>query len=64
MNDASKKKIGEILLENGTINLIELSMALDIQRFHKLPLGEILVRLHSIDYNHLNNALKQQEGNL
>ena len=64
MNNASNKKLGEILLENGTINLIELSMALDIQRFHKLPLGEILVRIHSIDYNHLNTALKQQGRNV
>lgn len=60
MEESSNKKIGEILLENGSINLIELSMALDIQRFHKLPLGEILVRIHSIDYNKLNNALMLQ----
>ena len=64
MDNTSGKKIGEILLENGSINLIELSMALDIQRFHKLPLGEILVRIHSIDYNHLNSALQQQGKSL
>ena len=64
MEENSNKKLGEILLENGSINLIELSMALDIQRFHKLPLGEILVRIHSIDYNKLNSALRQQGKNL
>ena len=58
------KKLGEILLEEGTINLIELSMALDIQRFHDLPLGEILVKIHSIDYEKLNHALKIQSGDL
>ena len=61
MKEVSSKKLGEILLENGTINLIELSMALDIQRFHKLPLGEILVRIHSIDYKNLDLALDEQK---
>lgn len=64
MGSNSKKKLGEILLENGTISLIELSMALDIQRFHNLPLGEILVQIHSIDYEKLNNALDIQNGRL
>lgn len=64
MEKTSKKKLGEILLENGTISLIELSMALDIQRFHNLPLGEILVQIHSIDYEKLNSALEIQKGSL
>lgn len=64
MENSAKKKLGEILLENGSISLIELSMALDIQRFHNLPLGEILVQIRSIDYEKLNNALEIQKGRL
>jgi len=63
MGETEKKKLGEILLEDGSINLIELSMALDIQRFYPMPLGEILIKIHSIDYNKLNNALQKQNKN-
>lgn len=64
MKNKTCKKLGEILLQNGNINLIELSMALDIQRFHKMPLGEILVQIQAIDYQNLNNALKIQDNSL
>ena len=64
MGNSKNKKIGEILLQNGNINLIELAMALDIQRFHKMPLGEILVQIQALDYQNLNNALNIQDDRL
>jgi len=52
--------IGEILLEAGKINLIHLGMALDIQRFQKMPLGEIFVSMKLISNDELNAALDLQ----
>ena len=52
--------IGEILLESGKINLIHLGMALDIQRFQKLPLGEIFVHMKVLSVDDLNAALDLQ----
>ena len=53
--------IGEILLESGKINLIHLGMALDIQRFQKLPLGEIFVNMKVLSVVDLNTALDLQK---
>ena len=53
--------IGEILLESGIINLIHLGMALDIQRFQKLPLGEIFVNMKVLSVDDLNTALDLQK---
>ena len=53
--------IGEILLESGKINLIHLGMALDIQRFQKLPLGEIFVNMKVLSVDDLNTALDLQK---
>ncbi len=53
--------IGEILLESGKINLIHLGMALDIQRFQKLPLGEIFVNMRVLSVDDLNTALDLQK---
>ncbi len=53
-------KIGEILLESGKINLIHLSMALDAQKFQKLQLGEIFIRMNIIDKNEIDQALEIQ----
>lgn len=52
--------IGEILLEAGKINLIHLGMALDIQRFQKMPLGEIFVSMKLLSNEELNAALDLQ----
>ncbi len=52
--------IGEILLEAGKINLIHLGMALDIQRFQKLQLGEIFVSMKILSLDDLNAALDLQ----
>ena len=53
--------IGEILLESGKINLIHLGMALDIQRFQKLQLGEIFKAMELITADELNTALELQK---
>ena len=53
--------IGEILLESGKINLIHLGMALYIQRFQKLPLGEIFVNMKVLSVDDLNTALDLQK---
>lgn len=53
--------IGEILLESGKINLIHLGMALDIQRFQNLPLGEIFVNMKVLSVDDLNTALDLQK---
>ena len=53
--------IGGILLESGKINLIHLGMALDIQRFQKLPLGEIFVNMKVLSVDDLNTALDLQK---
>lgn len=52
--------IGEILLEAGKINLIHLGMALDIQRFQKIPLGEIFVSMKILSVDDLKAALNLQ----
>ncbi len=57
------KKIGEILLSSGKINIIQLGMALDIQKFQNLKLGQILIEMHIIDDNDLEDALKIQQRN-
>ncbi len=59
--DASYLRLGEILLESGKINLVHLSMVLDIQRFKKMPIGEILLSLKIINPQDLHQALFVQE---
>ncbi len=55
------QKIGEILISAGKINLIHLSMALDAQRFQKLPLGVIFVLMKTISKEELEQALLVQQ---
>ncbi len=59
--DDSYLRIGEILLESGKINLYHLSMALDIQRFKKMPLGELFLAMKVISKEDLIQALFVQE---
>lgn len=57
-NDITEhQKIGEILMSAGKINLIHLSMALDAQKFQKLPLGIIFVLMKVISKADLEQAL-------
>lgn len=59
--DVNYLRIGEILLEAGKINLYHLSMALDIQKFNKLQLGELFLAMKVITKEDLNQALFIQE---
>ncbi len=60
-NDASCRRIGEILLEAGKINLFHISMALDIQRFQKMPIGEIFLAMKVVTQDDIEQALKIQK---
>jgi len=51
------QKIGEILMSADKIDLIHLSMALDAQKFQKLPLGVIFVLMKVISKEDLEQAL-------
>ncbi len=50
-------RLGEILIESGKIDLIHLAMVLDIQRFKKMPIGEILISMKILSKEDLNQAL-------
>ena len=60
-SDVSYLRLGEILLESGKINLMHLSMVLDIQRFQKMPFGEILISMKVINKYDLKQALIVQK---
>lgn len=60
-NDVSCCRLGEILIEAGKINLFHLSMVLDVQRFKKMPMGEIFLAMKVISKKDLNQALKIQK---
>jgi len=55
------QKIGEILVQSGKLNLIQLGMALDIQKFQKMLLGEILLDMKIISKKELQSALALQK---
>ena len=55
------QKIGEILLSADKITLIHLSMALDAQKFQKLPLGVLFILMNVITKEDLEQALLIQE---
>lgn len=60
-NDISEHlKIGEILISCKKINLLHLSMALDAQRFQRVPLGVLFVVLKIITKDELAQALLVQ----
>ncbi len=59
--DEPSLRIGEILLEAGKINLLHLSMGLDVQRFQKIPLGQIFLSMKIISKKDLKRALIIQE---
>ncbi len=59
--DVPFSRLGEILLEAGKINLVHISMVLDIQRFKKLPMGEILIKMNIISKSDLKQALLIQK---
>ena len=60
-SDVSCSRLGEILIEAGKVNLIHLSMVLDIQKFKKLPMGEIFLSMKVISKEDLLQALRIQK---
>ena len=60
-SDVSCCRLGEILIEAGKINLFHLSMVLDIQRFEKMPMGEIFLAMKVISKKDLAQALYVQK---
>lgn len=54
------QKIGEILMQCGKLSLENLGIALDIQKFENIPLGEILKRMKVITEEELSKALDLQ----
>lgn len=55
------QRLGEILLSSGKINLIQLGMALDVQKFQKMPIGQIFIELKIINNKDLYAALDLQK---
>lgn len=54
-------KLGEILLETGKINLIQLGMAIDIQKFQKMQIGKILLDMKIVSPEDMQKALDLQQ---
>lgn len=54
-------KIGEILIASGKINLIQLGMAIDIQKFQQMPIGQIFLDMKIISKEDLYRALDLQK---
>lgn len=54
-------KLGEILLVSGKINLIQLGMAIDIQKFQQMPIGQIFLEMKIISKGDLHSALDLQK---
>ena len=55
------QKIGEILMQSGKLNLNDLGIALDIQAFEKMQLGDILLNMKVISPQDLLDVLKLQK---
>lgn len=55
------QRLGEILLASGKINLIQLGMALDIQKFQKMQIGQVFIDMKIINNEDLYNALELQK---
>jgi len=56
------KKIGEVLKELGYITEEHIKIALEVQKIHKVPLGQILVELSFVSPRELAEALAVQAG--
>ena len=55
------QKIGEILMQCGKLDLVHLGMALDIQKFESIQLGEILLTMKVVSQEEITQALWLQE---
>lgn len=61
MDVSEHQRLGEIFIASGKINLIQLGMALDVQKFKDKHIGEILVDMKLISEEDLEIALNLQE---
>ncbi len=55
------QKIGEILMQSGKLTLHDLGIALDIQNFEKMQLGDILLNMKIISKQDIESALNIQK---
>ncbi len=55
-----RQKIGEILMQAGCMNLKQLDMALNVQKFEQNHIGEILLTMKVITREQLDTALNLQ----
>ena len=55
------QKIGEILMQSGKLSLSDLGVALDVQKFEPVLLGDILIKMQVITNQELEMALKLQK---
>lgn len=55
-------RLGEILLEMGKIDLKQLGIALDVQKFQDIMLGEILISMGVLTKEGLEEILKLQKN--
>jgi type IV pilus assembly protein PilB len=58
----TKKKLGEILVDCGLINPVQLHNALEYQKKHRIPLGKIITEMFAVTENQIAEALSQQTG--
>lgn len=55
------QKLGEILMQSGKLSLQDLGIALDIQTFEKMQLGDILINMKVISKKELEMSLSLQK---
>lgn len=61
-HEAPKKKLGELLIEEGLISEAQLVQALSESKRQKMPLGSMLYKLNFITLDQLKKALHKQQG--
>ena len=59
---ASRQRLGELLLERQAVTLGQLELALDRQRRDRRPLGEILVRMGAVRAEEIDEVLGRQRA--
>jgi type IV pilus assembly protein PilB len=57
-----KKRLGEILMDNGSINPTQLQEALELQKKRQIPLGKLIVEMNLLTENQISEALSKQTG--
>lgn len=55
------QKLGEILVQSGKLSLQDLGIALDVQNFEKMQIGDILLNMKTISKAELESALSLQK---